>query len=344
MEIARLVYLATHYKVQVPRKFWPYVGEWTGKLYLGLSAALPDLGAPLEHLQMLYEQGEQMGPGTEEECRLLIADMIHREVSERELSLHDTLVIYNEVEGFVRRGDLLEESEVDLSTVQETDLVDIPKWDSGFTPLDMALGGMYQGLLMIMARPGVGKTSMTLSIAEGLVTQGIPIVYIENEIPESLMLPRMKPIFQRTKFKKNDRLICASWSSKEVLEFVRDNPDPERVVIYDSPDVMTGGDDKRLQLEKAYQDMVKVKMLSKAVIVTSQPRRRDDELRITSAAESWAKAWYADAMVGLQSAPQSRLRIRVLKNRFGPNSNEVLFGYDYETLEAKDSAYDESDW
>jgi hypothetical protein len=53
---------------------------------------------------------------------------------------------------------------------------------------------------------------------------------------------------------------------------------------------------------------------------------------MASVAESWAKAWYADMIVGIQPAPAQQLRFRVLKNRFGPRDNQITFNFNLEDL------------
>lgn len=344
---ARLIYLVSKYQIQVPRKLLRLIpgGEWVGQLALGLGAAASELRVPLTFMHQQYEDGESMGPGTDYEGRLIIAELIVDEIEKKDLNLDERLKLFGEIERFINKVGLIEEEEVDLSKAVVPD--QIPKWDSGFLPLDVPLGGMYQGLGIVMARPGTGKTSVMLSLMESLVMQGIPVLFVESEIPKNMMLGRMKPIFSRVKFKPADRLICASWSSKEVLEYCRAHPDTNRVVFYDGPDVMVGGDleDRRHTLERAYQDMVVVKGISRMVVVSSQPRRKDETMQMTSVAESWAKAWYADWIAGLQAIPGGGMRFRIVKNRFGPRDQQIRFNYNLEDLTWNTSGeIEEDDW
>lgn len=328
---ARLVYLLSKHSLAIPRPVLKYLpgGEWLSQLQNGLGSAATMLDVPLAQLNQIYKQGESLGPGSDAEARDIIADLVDAEVQRKDLDLDVRVRIYAELERFLTKTELVEETEVDLSLAEIPD--SIPKFQTGFEPLDMVLGGMYQGLVILMARPGTGKTSVMLSIMEAAVCSGIPTVFVESEISQQMMLGRMRFMLKRTAFTPRDRLICGGWSAREVLDYVREFPNPDRIVFFDGPDVVGGSsaDDRRFVLERAYQDLVRVKQLSRAVIVSSQPRRNDGRLSITSTAESWAKAWYADAIVGIEAIHglDTRLRLRTIKNRFGPSEQQVTFKY-----------------
>lgn len=346
---ARLVYLLTRHSVAIPRPVLKHLpgAEWLSQLQHGLGAAGAILDVPLAHMNKIYQQGEALGLGSDAEARTLIADAVDREIERRDLDLDVKIRVYAELERFLTKTDLIEETEIDLSTAEPPS--DIPKFSTGFGPLDMALGGAYQGLVVIMARPGVGKTSVMLSVMESVVKGGMQALFVESEISQPMMLGRMRHILSRTQFTPQDRLICGAWSAREVLDYVREYPNPNRVVFFDGPDVVGGGGDtdRRFVLERAYQDLVRVKQLSRLVVVSSQPRRNDSRIGLTSGAESWAKAWYADAMLALEPIPgiESRLRFRVVKNRFGPNEQQVTFKYDLVDLTWEEPEdLDEEDW
>lgn len=56
---------------------------------------------------------------------------------------------------------------------------------TGFTALDNALGGgmVQSGLYVLAARPGCGKTTMGLQIAEKVAASGVPVLFISLEMP-----------------------------------------------------------------------------------------------------------------------------------------------------------------
>lgn len=351
MELAhsRLVYLISKHQVSIPRQIARHLpgSDWLTQLHLGLGAAASELDIPLKKVTKAYEEGKALGPGSSFEARKIIAQMVMDEMDRKDLDLTDRIAVTAALDRFMTKSELVEEEEVDLSDVEIPEA--IPKFKSGFTPLDLVLDDCYQGLYIIMARPGTGKTSVLLSIQEAFVKQGTPTLFVESEISKSMMLGRMKPILDRTPYTSKDRLVCGGWSAKELLEYVREHPDPNRVVFFDGPDAVGGaeGTDRRFQLERAYQDLVRVKTVSRAVFVSSQPRRNDSRLSISSTAESWAKAWYADVMLALDPIPSvsPKLRFRVVKNRFGPNDQQVTFDYNLVDLSWKAPfSIDEDEW
>jgi hypothetical protein len=72
------------------------------------------------------------------------------------------------------------------------------------------------------------------------------------------------------------------------------------------------------------------------VFVASQIRRKDRTVKITSAAESWAKSWYVDGALGIQKmgfrGQTALMKGVVVKNRFGPADFEVQYEYDQANL------------
>lgn len=210
---ARLVFLLSKHKLSVPRGLTKYLpgSEWLSQLSVGLGSAAAVLDIPLAQLNAIYKQGEALGPGSDLEARMLIADMVDNELNRRDLDLDVRVRIYAELERFLNKPDLVEETEIDLSVAEAPP--DIPKFRSGFEPLDMVLGGMYQGLFVMMARPGTGKTSVMLSIMEAAVQRKMNTLFVESEIAQGMMLGRMRSILKRTKFTPSDRLICGDRKS-----------------------------------------------------------------------------------------------------------------------------------
>jgi hypothetical protein len=275
---------------------------------------------------------------------MLVAQYLTAELDLRrdELSLAEWLDRMGEVNTYQKgKGqDLISSDEVSLDTEVADD--DMPKFRSGFDPLDQLMGGLYQGILTLMAKSGHGKTSFMLSIMEALRQNNVAeeLWFFETEIPVRLMMYRMRAAKKRTQFTSGDRLICGAISSGEILRRVLDNPNPSRVIFVDSPDVMAGGmgENKRFGIESIYRDLVAVKEKSMLVIAASQVRRKDRlNLTMESVAEAWVKVHYSDMLVGASKLPQvsrnfSQVRYSVSKNRFGLADQEVTFGYNYGDL------------
>ena len=62
-----------------------------------------------------------------------------------------------------------------------------PAFKTGYTKLDELLGGglVSEGLYILAARPGGGKTTFALNIAERAVARGIPVLFISLEMSET---------------------------------------------------------------------------------------------------------------------------------------------------------------
>lgn len=347
---ARLVYLLTELKVRLPKPLLTVLpgSEWIAELHLGGAAS----DIPLERFQNLYTQGASMGPGSIDELRILITRILQTNVDADALGPKKILAIYQAlVEMAPGSTMLLEPEELDLAAWQSNPGVDeeLVKWQSGFAPFDKLIDGFYQGLMVIMAKPGVGKTSLMLSLCEALIQNEIvdSVLFVENELPLTMMKYKMRPMLRRTKFRPTDRLICASWSAGQIMQWIQENPNQNRAVFYDSPDIGVSSDPemRRFTLEQAYQQLIAIKQVSRIVVTSSQPNRKTaNDPSMEGTAESWAKAWYADMMIGLSSSSlagedgSNRLRGRTLKNRFGVSGTEVSFQYNYQTMTASEVA------
>lgn len=65
---------------------------------------------------------------------------------------------------------------------------------TGITKLDKLLGGLQQGVHLIAAEPGQGKTTLTLQISNNIAKEGYPVLFVSFE--ESLMRLALKAICQ----------------------------------------------------------------------------------------------------------------------------------------------------
>jgi len=266
------------------------------------------------------------------------------ELRRDELLLDEWMDRVAEVNSYLRSklSELVDNQEVSLEESAEYDDADLPKFQSGFTPLDDVLGGFYQGIVTLMAKTGQGKTSLMLSLMEAIRENDAAdeIWFFEMEIPARLMMYRLRPARKRTKFLPADRIICGNTTSSQILARVRENPNPNRVIFVDSPDVMAGGlgEAKRFGIEAIYRDLVSVKECSKMVVVASQIKRGTrGRLSMEDVAEAWTKVHYSDILIGATKLGKvirnlSQVRLTVSKNRFGLADQEVVFGFNYADL------------
>lgn len=345
----RLIYLANQFRVPVPPKILNLLpeGQLIGSVATrGLQATAVELKIPQQQLQNLYEEGRPSSDEkiTEEEFRYLLGAAAMEGVQAKDLRLTEELSLTSAISDFVKQeqSQLIEYEEVSLANV-DAEKIHLPMFESGFQPLDVLLGGIAQTLITLIARPGHGKSSTFLALMGELrrTQAASSIWFFSLEMPKTMLLYRASPLFQRVEFKEDDRLYCGSYTPENILDLISKNPDPNRVIIYDSPDALGGGSDqRRFVLEDLYRDLVKVKTNSKAVFTASQPRRTDRILSLDSVAESWSKAWYSDTVITLTRRGNMRhkpeytsMALASVKNRFGISDQEVRFGFNYGTLE-----------
>lgn len=343
VDFARLVYLIVQHKVQLPNplpRYLPYGTElaqaWKG---LGCVGSI-DLIGPL------YRKGKAWGEGSLEEC----VDILFRAVEPRvsDLAPSKRLEIYGIINDMIKTDDttLVEFEEITFDEDYDED--EIPKFNSGFEPLDITTGGLYQGVWVVMGTPGTGKTSTMLTILEELAHQypEKEIWFFENEIPGRMMKARTAKIRHRLGKTSNVTLFTGPHNAFTILEKIKLNPNPDRFIFFDSPDVDAGVDTgvKHEDLEKAYKALIRIKMLSALVIVSSQPRRSDNSLSMKSVGNSWAKAQFCDGLIGLEMNGFNTIKLTVLKNRFGPLGRSIFYQYDYIDMTWNINGITQNDW
>ncbi len=339
MQIARLTYLLTEYKINIPRTLVRYLpgGEWLSDLTLKGPGSV---GMQMEGLATLIQRGSQLGEGSVAEVISIVQQLVDENITHlgNSIPLNTKLKLYTTLERFSATGE--GDTEIfDLSIPSDID--PISKFDTGFEPFDLVSGGFYQGIIVLMGPPGSGKTSLMLTmmaVLRMLKQHEGSLLYVENEIPTNPMRGRMKPVTDRCEFISGDQLICGPWSAENILEYVKDHPDPNRVIFYDSPDVLSNrnGSEKRFLLEAQYETLIEIKKVARAVFVSSWPNRKQRVVtHMYDVAECLAKAWYADMMIGINPNPllPTSLSLIVLKNRFGPITNNVSFSYQYDVLD-----------
>lgn len=356
-KVSRLIYLSAKLGSQAPAiprqltKYFPEV-ELIEACKLGAEAAADMIDVEPVQLKTMYKAGRKQGKeATQEEFRVLIGKAIQENVEETDLAFDKKIGLFGLIDRFVNGTDqaMIMYGKTGLgSTMKEPE--EIEKWKSGFKPLDLIMGGMYQGILVVMAPPGSGKTTTMLVLAQCIkkMHPEWPVWFFEQEIPERLMLSRMKPLIETGVFTDDDTLITGGMSIHEITEELNNDPthNTDRVVFIDSPDSMPGmsSDNRRFELGYIYRELVRIKERSRLVVVASQPRRKNKaNFTLQDVAESWEKAWYCDMMVGIWHIGDNRLQMKNLKNRFGPMGKEVSFDLDLATLDWGEVRLEE-DW
>lgn len=346
--LPRLIYLYSKYPLSIPRALHPFVPmkALLDVLPKGLAEAAQVAQLPFAVVENFYLEGEDLGPGSEQELRYLLSSVIFELVENLENPALK-LELSGALQRFRQQEELFKERVIDLTQLDSPELnhlrSTVTKWHSGWEPIDMVLDGILpHSLVLVMGRTQVGKTTTLMSILAAIkeTEPERSVLFVENEIEASLMLWRYERVLRGIPMRRGDQLICGAVSPADLVDFVQAHPDPNRVVFFDSPDVMTAttATEKRHVLENHYINLVRVRSVSHAVFTTSQARRGDMDLQLDSAAEAWTKAWYADAVVGIQPAGRSpkglsRLRIKSLKNRWGPGGRSLVYDFNYETCE-----------
>lgn len=360
---SRLIYLADFLRIPVPTKILRLIpnGNIIGSIVsIGLIPTALEMGIEEKQLINVYTEGkgEDVLKASEHEFRLIIGTMAEETVHHNDkLTITERMEKRVEIAEFVmaNRSQLIEYEEVSLGSDIDYNEITLPTFQTGFQPLDMLTGGIAQTLITLMARPGEGKTSTLLTIMGELRRTNVcsSIWYFSLEMPKQMMLYRAKPLLSSIKFKDDDRFFCGQYSPTEVLQMINENPDPDRVIIYDSPDALGGSGERRFVLEEIFRDLVQIKTNSKCVLTASQPRRADGQnLRMDSVAESWQKAWYSDmilTLVDLGRNPHTglnHLSMATVKNRFGQKGLTVDYQYNYVDLTYQDAPdpTDSSGW
>ncbi|MEK0324235.1 MAG: DnaB-like helicase C-terminal domain-containing protein [Nitrosopumilus sp.] len=351
--LARLVYLVGTLKDRTPRlpkalrKYIPQM-EIIEACTQGANAAAADLDVDVDRLRRLFKEGKRHGEPSPEEIRTILSREVMDSDKLDDLTLRQKTRVIALVDSYLNSSDdhMVAREETSLGSIKE-----IPKmhrWESGFTPLDLVLGGCYQGVHTIVARPGGGKTATCLSIAS-CIKKTHPkwnILFFEMEIPRNLMLARMGPLIEKGYFTEEDELITGGTTIADLVEKVKERrvarPDERLVIFVDSPDTMPGisMDARRFELGFIYRQLVKIKGQEgvEALFVTSQPNRASKgPIQQRNIAESWEKVILSDSVTAIARAGFDRLQIRSLKNRFGIEGLEVLYHYDFVTLESNEA-------
>ena len=271
-----------------------------------------------------YRKGKSYGKGSLEELKEVLDTLLCTELKNyKERRLFSTFL------DSLASGLFSTNVEMPMQDVKGEE---IPKFESGFAPLDSIQQGFYQGVFCLAGNPGDGKTSILLYLAKCLA-ENFPIWYFQTEIPSPLIQARIKKDLQPETWKSGSRFFAGNYSSSAILQKVLKEPNPDRIIIYDSPEIKDSALDKLVYFEKTYQELVQLKLLSKAVFVTSQVKQglNFDELDVYSLNDSASKARYLDGII-YTSRTGSISMLKIAKNRFGSSRGKTMIKFNMENL------------
>lgn len=318
--LSRLVYLITVMKFDLP--------VWL-KLKLPFSS---DLDKPLvlwsSLLKAAYRKGESYGEGTIEEVKQCLDKVISPE-----LKTYSDKKRFWDYLNTLSTGLFHENDECALEDIKAGE--GIEKFDSSFLPFDICTGGFYQAIVTVAGMPGAGKTSLVLSLFGALAVK-YPVWYFQTEIPSHIIKTRIALVKPKT-FVSGSKVFCGNYSSESILDKINKQPNSERIIIYDSPEIKSTSQDNVVYFEKVYQDFVAMKMQSKLVVTTSQIKQNIgwENLDEYSLSDSASKGRYSDIILYVGKLLDSTL-FKTAKNRFG-QTNSTMLKYDYEMLQIKES-------
>jgi hypothetical protein len=332
---ARLLYLLRELKITLPKNVIAYIpgGNWLQGLR---SLVDPRHPQSTQQAVRLYEMGKKLGPPSVEEFSSLIINILEAHGA---LSGSQWVDISRTLASLSTQPLLAEEAIYSLGDLEPGSA--IPTRPTGLMPVDAVLGGgLTAGIYLFIGAPGSGKTSLMAMLAEALaitLPPTSPLVYIQTEMPAEVFRFRVTPILRRKHFRVSDTLICAPWGSDQVLRYLRERPNPETVVIYDSPDpILLAGEaaNVRFSIAKAWLDFIMIKQgLARSIIVTSWTRRgTNGNMNLESAAEGAAKERFSDAVIGISPEDGGTVRLDCFKNRLGEPGLRFSFRPDWANL------------
>lgn len=338
----RVIALADKLRIRIPDQFAFLLPQ--GKLIqkVGEVGIYGAEASGFTGITQYAEDPEFRDEGSQQEFKLLVFSLVNEELTIRDLPIDEVVKISQVASDFMRSDGLLTFSDASMDPADLKNLEDsLTKWPTHFTPLDRAVGGtLYQGILTLMGKPGYGKTSLILNVMDEIRKHNTASTqwFFQMEIPAAMLQWKIRQM-KNPSFTKDDRLMTGVYTMAEILKMVDANPDPDRIVYIDGPDVMAGGgEEQRYNLAQIYRDMVVLKQKCKMVLCTSQIRRNDRVMSQESVAEAWSKAWYSDIIVGISrlregvNGSHSVLQLSTMKNRFGPNNGRCTFNYNYADL------------
>lgn len=349
-QLERLFMLACELKPDLPDrglmallgKTWnPIITAAAEHGLAGAASALPT--ASVDQLSRLYMAGAETGAAPSiEEFRATLAGRIYEAICGNDnISQLDQIKLAGKLgKWFEGRGSTNGEEEMDFDAKVDTP----PFTKSGFWPFDdlHSSHGMPQEICTVLSRPGVGKTTMALATAKAWRENSVgSVVLIQTEIAPSALRMKIDAMCQPGLFRSGvDRLVFGRRNAQTMMQRMIENPDPDRLVLFDSVTGFCGqgdGPESRTRFAELYDDLCQVKNNSRTVMAFSHVKRGTDLADIESAAGSSAVERFSGSLIYLSADDTARpdglvaVKAEILKNRYGSLVRPKKFLFDYVT-------------
>lgn len=348
----RLVYIAEEQRIQIPKFMVGYLGMPAMILNEIARGGIYSIENNQEKLLEAYEKGSRIKKIQDNEFKKLVAEQVFRELSRQfdseRIDLETLSRDFRRTETW-QSNDFshLEKTQFTLSEIGEMEPIEV--FPNPFPPFNALLDGWYRGLWCVAGKTGTGKTRITLSIAMYALDSGLvdEVHYYESEMSEDEFVTELQESDFENHFNIDaDRFkfFIGDFDTTDILAEYRENPNENRLVIFDSPDHMVGGDPVSAipEYKKMILDMMKMRNHNHTIIFTSQlktgVRDKPTEADVTGTNN---KAHYASLMFGMwrngevPNSDSQPVHFNVMKKRFGKmktDDNDVRCWFNYKTL------------
>lgn len=355
--LARLFYLSCELRPDLPEnkllnllgKAWPDMIR-SGAQYglAGSSQALPTIS--FDQLSNFYMMGAESGATPDlEEFRSALSGAIYERICGNEnLSVLDQINMASKL-GLWLNGRASQNGDSEIDWDQE---VTTPMYTKvGFWPIDQIHSdkGVPQGICTVLSQPGVGKSTIGTGMGLEWRRKNIgSVIMLQTELSPAGMRKKIDGmIHPHDKLFRSgiDRIIFGRRQVAQALDTMIDNPDPNRLVLFDSVTGYCGqgdGPDSRTRFAELYDALCQVKNASRLVFAFSHVRRGEDMAHIEMSAGSSAIERFSDSLIYLSSdqvpLPDGRVEIKIesIKNRWDQQQRPFKFLFNYETGQASE--------
>ena len=218
--------------------------------------------------------------------------------------------------------------------LEEVDAIDLTARGTGFAALDAVLGkGLVPGgAVLLGGEPGIGKSTLLLQLAGRQAALGRKAVYLSGE--ESL--PQLKARAERLGLLGPGLLALSSTRTEDALAVLAD-PEPPDLLIVDSVQTLASPQADGIpgsvsQVRAVSGELVEAVKKTGATLVLVGHVTKDGQIAGPKLLEHMV-----DTVLYLEGDRQLAARLlRVLKNRFGPSDELVVFTMREQGLEIVD--------
>jgi len=223
--------------------------------------------------------------------------------------------------GCTRFGKALPQSERKAQPLSQVSLQGAQAYGSGMDALDRVLGqGLVPGAALLMGgEPGIGKSTLLLQLAGAVAAAGRMVVYASGE--ESL--PQIKARAERLAVLHDKLHAIATSKLEDVLACLDDSP---ALLIVDSVQTLSSSEAEGLpgnvsQVRAVACELVERCKLCNTTLILVGHVTKDGALAGPRLLEHMV-----DTVIALEGDRRQMFRLlRVLKNRFGPNEELLVF-------------------